>query len=188
MLRIFLSVSLIFILHSCKHDDNCASKQIKDNKSNRIGGPANKEFRLTTRYILFDTTVSVLFKDTQDPINDIQRENYNGFVSKQEALTPEILDKIFEFYKSSYPDYKLGWKMGGVEGEELEEFLPTPTTPEDLKRFITPINVYIQSGHECEAGTLGLEFDCTWDIEHGLGVLIKEWKVKEAGLADVTYF
>jgi len=66
--------------------------------------------------------------------------------------------------------------------------VPAPTTPENLKPFITPAIVHIQSRQECEEGTIGIEFDCTWDIEHGLGVLIENWKVKEASVAEIAYF
>lgn len=77
---------------------------------------------------------------------------------------------------------------GGISDKELEKNLPTPTTPENLKSFITPAIVHIQNRHDCEDGTVAIEFDCTWDIEHGLGVLIKNWKVVEASVAEICYF
>ena len=149
----------------------------------------NNEYKLTARFNAFDTTVEVLFVDTKNSISEIQRKNYNGFISKQDLLTPEILKKIFDFYKSSYADYKEGWTMSSnISEKELEKHLPAPTTPENLKPFITPAIVHIQNRQECEEGTIGIEFDCTWDIEHGLGVLIENWKVKEASLAEIAYF
>ena len=93
------------------------------------------------------------------------------------------------FYKSSYAAYKEGWKMtGGFNDKELEKYLPTPTTPENLKPFITPVIVHIQNKQNCKEGTLGIEFDCTWDIKSGLGVAIKNWKVVEANFAEISYF
>lgn len=76
---------------------------------------------------------------------------------------------------------------GSLSKEELEENLPTPTTPEKLRPFITPAIVHIPSKGKFEEGTFGIEFDCTWDIESGLGVLVKSWKVKMASVADVAY-
>lgn len=85
--------------------------------------------------------------------------------------------------------YKKGWTAtGGISDKELEKHLPIPTTPENLKPFITPEIVHIQNRNDCEEGTIAIELDCTWDIENGLGVLIKNWKVKEASVAEIAYF
>lgn len=149
----------------------------------------NHEYELTARFNSFDTTVEVLFLDTKDSISETQKKNYDGFVAKQDLLLPEILKKIFDFYKSSYADYKEGWTMaGGISDKELEKHLPTPTTPQNLKSFITPAIVHIQNKQDCKEGTIGIEFDCSWDIEHGLGVTIKNWKVIEASFAEIAYF
>ena len=149
----------------------------------------NHEIILTTKFNSFDTTVEVLFADTQDSINEIQKKNFDNFVSKQDLLTPEILQKIFDFYKSSYADYKSGWIMTGqISEKELEKYLPKPTTPENLKLFITPAIIHIPNKNDCKDGTIGIEFDCTWDIENGLGVLIKDWKVVKANVAEISYF
>ena len=149
----------------------------------------NEEYKLSARFNSFDTTVEVVFEDTKDSISNIQRKNYDDFLIKQDLLTPDILKKIFEFYKSSYSDYKEGWTLtGSISDDELEKYLPTPTTPENLKPFITPAIIHIQNRHDCEEGTIAIEFDCTWDTEHGLGVLIKNWKVVEASVAEITYF
>ena len=137
----------------------------------------------------FDTTGDIIFWDTKDSISNDQRKNYEGFISKQDFLTPGILNKIFEFYKIAYPDYKKGWTTdGNISDKELQETLPKPTTPEDLKKFITPVFVHIQNKIDCKPGTIGIEFDCSWDIENGLGVKIENWKVVEAGVAETSYF
>ena len=149
----------------------------------------NKEYKLTARFDSFDTTVEVVFEDTKDSISYIQKKNYDNFIIKQDLLTPDILNSIFEFYKSSYADYTEGWTLtGSISDHELEKYLPTPTTPENLKPFITPAIIHIQNRHDCEEGTIAIEFDCTWDAEHVLGVLIKNWKVVEASVAEIAYF
>lgn len=149
----------------------------------------HSEYKLSAKFNSFDTTVEVLFTDTRDSISEIQKKNYNGFIAKQDLLTPEILKKVFEFYKSSYADYKKGWTMAGnISDKELEENLPTPTTPEKLKPFFTPAIVHIQNKQDCKEGTIAIEFDCTWDIENGLGVKIENWKVVKASVAEIVYF
>ena len=78
--------------------------------------------------------------------------------------------------------------VGSITEEELEKYLPKPTTPENLKSYVNPAIVHIQNKQECIEGTIGIEFDCTWDIENGVAVLIKNWKVVKASVAEIAYF
>ncbi|MGC4103444.1 DUF6985 domain-containing protein [Ferruginibacter sp.] len=175
------------ILYACNAGNNTAPAT--DNTKKGTPPPIQYDKKMTTRYKAFDTTVEVLFIDTKDSLNSIQQKNYEGFIAKQDLLTPGILDSIFAFYKRSYADYKDGWTTDGqITDQELEKYLPKPTTAQNLKKFITPAVVYIKSARNCEEGSFTIEFDCTWDNEEGgLGVSIKNWKVKEVGTAEIAY-
>jgi len=188
-MRLLTFLILTGLICSCDQNNHNKSETQQGNSKQFMTDTMHQEYKLSAKLNSFDTTVEVLFTDTKDSISETQRKNYEGFIDKQDFLLPEILKRIFEFYKSSYADYKEGWTMAGdISDKELEKHLPTPTTPENLKPFITPVIVHIQNRHDCEEGTISIEFDCTWDIEHGLGVLIKNWKVVEASVADICYF
>lgn len=187
MLRIFSA--LVLFLSACNFNRKSESPNNLQNSNSALTDTTNNEIELTTKFNSFDTTVEVLFTDTKDSINEIQKKNFDNFVSKQDILTPEILQKIFIFYKNSYATYKSGWTTTGqISDKELEKYLPRPTTPENLKPFITPAIIHIQNKKDCKDGTIGIEFDCTWDIENGLGVLIKDWKVDKVSVAEISYF
>jgi len=180
---------LTILICSCNQGNQSKSQTQQDNTKQFLTDTMRQEYKLSAKFNSFDTTVEVLFTDTKDSISEKQKNNYDSFIAKQDLLTPEILKKIFDFYKSSYADYKKGWTMtGGISDKELEKHLPTPTTPENLKPFISPAIIHIQNKHDCEEGTVAIEFDCTWDIENGLAVLIKNWKVVEASVAEICYF
>lgn len=180
---------ILFFLFACNGDSKNESLNSQNNLTQPVSNHTDDELKLETTFNSFDTTVQILFWDTKDSISEIQKKNYEGFVSKQDILAPEILRKIFDFYKNSYKDYLSGWKAGGnISEAELETYLPKPTTPENLKQFITPAIIHIQSSKYCNEGTIGIEFDCTWDIENGLGVKIENWKVIEAGVAETSYY
>lgn len=188
MLRLAFII-LTGLLCSCNQDNQNKPQVPQDNSANPMTDIAQQEYKLSAKFNSFDTTVEVLFTDTKDSISKAQQKNYEGFIEKQDLLTPEVLEKIFEFYKKSYTDYKEGWTItGSISNNELEKHLPTPTTPENLKPFIRPAIVHIQNRHDCKEGTIAIEFDCTWDIEDGLGVLIKNWKVVEVSVAEICYF
>ncbi len=188
MLRIPFIIFVLF-LNACTQDSEKYSKYQQGNNKEDMIDITGNEYKLTARFNAFDTTVEVLFRDTKDSISDTQKKNLDGFIARQDSLMPEIIQKIFDFYKSSRPDYKEGWSMhGSISEKELEKNLPIPTTPEKLKPYITPAIVHIQNKKNCTEGTMGIEFDCTWDIENGLGVAIQNWKVIKAGVAEIAYF
>lgn len=147
-----------------------------------------EEYTLNCDFKFFKTTVTVVFNNTKDIISECQNRNYEGFISKQDELVPDILNQIFEYYKESYSHYYKGWSFGNwLTEEQIEESLPTPTNAENLKKYIEPLSVYIADKEHCEEGTFGIYFDCTWDINNSLGVVIKEWKVFEAGTGDRAF-
>lgn len=179
-----LAIASILIYVSCNAN---SSSSLPVNTPSSMSD-TTKELTQSLLYKAFDTTVQVLFANTPGEMSECQMKTYEGFISKQDVLTPEILNAIFKHYKASYADYKEGWTMAGnLSKEQLEESLPTPTTPENLKPFITPAIFHIPSKSECEEGTFGIEFDCTWDIENGLGILVKNWKVQVASVAEIAY-
>ncbi len=150
---------------------------------------SSPEYQLKANYTAFNKSIDVIFMNTHDSISDTQKKNYEGFLKMQDQLQPQIMQQVFEYYKNSYAAYKEGWTMGGnFSKQELEKNLPAPTTPQKLKAFITPSTLFIQDRNSCEEGTFIIEFDCTWDIENGLSVLIKNWKVQEADTAEAAHF
>ena len=152
-----------------------------------------KEHITTIEYEAFATSVDVIFIDTSAPISECQQKTLESFNSNQNIFTNAILNKVFEFYKASYPNYKEGWNYGNkmsenkMSEEEIEKYLPTPRTPEKLKEHITPLAIYIPDKYKCKDGLIGISFDCTWDIEHGLGILIKDWQVVEASVSEISF-
>ena len=185
----YIFLASVFVIFSCtfnkgKKVEN-QSGNSKENASNLYGDQITSTARINS----FDTTVTVLFWDTTDSIDEIQKKNLQEFVVKQDSLFPAILNTIFEEYKKGYSAYKEGWTMTGkISDVELEKHLPKPTTADNLKAFITPGVLHIQNKNDCKLGTIGIEFDCTWDVENGLGVMIENWKVVRAGVAEASYF
>jgi hypothetical protein len=145
------------------------------------------DFRLDLHLNSFDTTITALIRDTQE-LNDCQQNTYDGFLLRQDSLMPFILEKIFENYKISYPSRHQGAALSGIVGEaELEDYIPVPSTPDNLKAYLTPLTLTIRDQKNCKLGCFSLVFECTWDVEHTIGVIVKDWKVTEAALGLDVY-
>jgi hypothetical protein len=131
-----------------------------------------------------------------DPVEIIiQNDSLSGCSNStldllDEKINSEFMLKIhamiFEYYKESYADYKNGWTLSG-EPEDLEEFLPDPNKISDIRPFLTATTIWIPNDELCETGFFGIEFECTWDIEHACGIRIKNWEPEKAGLAFNAY-
>lgn len=148
---------------------------------------SKNELSLMLPYKAFDTSVEVIFTNSSE-MSECQKEIYDGFMARQDSITSQIMDTVFQYYSRTYSFYKEGWTAAkGMTNQQLEEHLPVPTTPVDLRRFIKPVVVHIPSGSKCKAGSFGIEFECTWDLENGVGVIVQNWKVVNAGSADVAY-
>lgn len=152
------------------------------------------EHTIQAHYDAFDTTVEVVFTETPHSISECQKQNYETFIRKQNELTPKIVKAIFEYYKEAYSDYKDGAEIfkelhpdAHTTEEEVEELLPTPTTAENLKKYYTPLSIYIQSAKDCVDGTIGIAFTCSWDVKSELGVRIDNWDHIQVGIQDIAY-
>ncbi|MGK4568153.1 DUF6985 domain-containing protein [Flavobacterium sp. 3HN19-14] len=134
--------------------------------------------------------IDVIFWKSKGEISEKQKENLLEFVKREKELSEKIKLAIFEYYKSVYNDYRKGIDLANMEitKEQLEEILPTPTTPEMLFKSYEIATIHIQDDKNCKFGTIGLEFDCDWDIENGLGVKIENWEIKEVGIAETSYY
>lgn len=85
-----------------------------------------------------------------------------------------IEEAIFEYYLSVLPDYHLGL------GEYAEELMPRIKNSRDVWNHVTEPGVFIFS--EDEGGETHIEYECTFDIEHGLRVIFKNGKLIKVGL------
>ncbi len=151
----------------------------------------NMEIKSTIKLnYLAKKDVEVIFWNSEGKITEKQKENLIEFTKHEKDLIESIKLAIFEYYKSVYNDYKSGIDLANKEitKEQLEEILPTPTTPEMLFKSYEIGNIHIKDDKNCKLGTIGLEFDCDWDIENGLGIKIENWKIKEVGVAESSYY
>jgi hypothetical protein len=72
-------------------------------------------------------------------------------------------------------------------GAEADRLMPAVATVEELRALIDLRQVHIHPWSKDGIGYVGLQFGCTWDREHGLGVLLHRERVVDLGGADVSF-
>lgn len=109
-----------------------------------------------------------------------QSTAYNFLKQNNRDIAMAALEAIFE----KYPEWQDSY---GYEDDEREEFMPDIRSPNDLKQLIGLGTVHIlniaKDGHAYH----GLEFGCTWDEEHGVGVLLHKDRVIKVGDASQAF-
>lgn len=137
--------------------------------------------------------------DEQEPPTTEQIAAFKYLATNEEKITNAILDKLFEDWSAIRAEWLplLGYDSEMEEAEDDEErediqaeydqILPDAKVPDDLKAVIGLHCVHIQT--ICKEGFayVGFEFGCTWETEHGYGVLIHKDRVVDTGHASVSF-
>lgn len=123
-----------------------------------------KDFRANDEICDGNISVSVDVSQSPDRKPSAVQTNAYKFLKENEA---QITQAILAGLLIDYPQIREVY--GGIE----DEYLPNIETAEDFRRVIRPIRIHINEEEENESAYIGFEFDCLWDVEHGLGVMTR---------------
>ncbi|MBD9396663.1 DUF6985 domain-containing protein [Pseudomonas sp. PDM11] len=104
----------------------------------------------------------------------------NQFCEREESLKEIVYKSILAHYLNVADELRLRF------GEKYQHLVPPVENVAQLKELLTPTGVYIGELEPTEEA-IGLLFECTWEEEHGLGVLINNWVIKEVSHQDVAF-
>ncbi len=93
-------------------------------------------------------------------------------------LQQSFLQPILEYYKQKR--HGLGYDI------ELNENYPLIETTDQILEMITLDGIVVPYADIFEARDIGITFNCTWDMENGLGLRLLNEKVIEVGYQDVA--
>ncbi len=97
---------------------------------------------------------------------------YNYIIENSEIIKKSILDFLLVEYRVQQKHY---------------EDLPDINTINQLEKLIQLRNIYIHNTFEDNMAHVGYEFDCEWEIEHGLGFKMFKDRVLDCGHADSAF-
>lgn len=100
------------------------------------------------------------------------------FLTNWPNLKQKILDANFEVYKTVYP---IVTELMGDDPAAKHVF-PKPTGPEAIADHFSIDTLHLRADKQ-----IGLSGHCTWDEEHGWGVLLKKGAIVSAGGAEEAF-
>ena len=96
------------------------------------------------------------------------------------ALAAAVLESIF----LEYPKLP---ERDDVDPQAAAEAMPAIDRAEQLKPLIGLSGVHVLNVAKDEMAYIGFELGCTWDEDHGLGVVTHRNRVLEVGPADISF-
>lgn len=113
-------------------------------------------------------------------IEDFQTKAYSYLIENQIIVKEEILRALL----NEYPKIQ---ELYGYDSMEKEEYMPNVTKAEDFKGLIGIANIHFLNVVKDDVGYIGFEFGCSWDEEHGLGVMTHKNRIIKIGGADTAF-
>jgi hypothetical protein len=112
----------------------------------------------------------------KDPLSAKEVELVEWFLEHEKEVYENTLKQILDEYEEIKDSYK-----DAYDDEDFTEFFPEISNLSELEKVIKLKSVNIhQISHE-GIPFIGVELECPWDDEHGLGVLLYGKKPLEVG-------
>ena len=123
--------------------------------------------------------IALMVKGQEDgKFDEEQYTAYNSLMQNWEQIHQRFLQPILDYYQEKR--HELGYDI------EFNEDYPLIETNDQLLEKITLVGIVVPYAGSFEGRDIGITFDCTWDMENGLGLRLVNEKVTEVGYQDVT--
>jgi hypothetical protein len=99
------------------------------------------------------------------------------FLEQQKEYKQLALSALLEYYRTQILPI---WRENNYFG--VPELAPNIQNLTEFEMLLTYPRLLLHN-----ANSWGLEFECTWDVEHGTGVLFVDGQVVSVGLAEVAH-
>jgi hypothetical protein len=125
-------------------------------------------------------TIEPQTDDAETPPTPEQVRAFQLLVDNEPAVANSVLLAIF----TNYPDMRDKY---GYRDEDAAELMPEIQRADQLRQLIGLSSVHVLSVAKDATVYIGFEFGCTWDVEHGLGVMTHKDRVVKVGGADTSF-
>lgn len=116
-----------------------------------------------------------------EPITTDEIVLIEWFLENEVKVSKSLLASLLQVYPALQELY-------GYSEQEKKEFMPNVSDINDFKKLISLHTVFIHPLDKFDGiPYIGFEFGCTWDLEHGLGVLMHGERAVEVGDANTAF-
>ena len=118
---------------------------------------------------------------SKDAIPVSEQSNAYQYLKDNEARIAGVAFEAIVDYFYSLPE------KYGFDASEAAKHLPQVRSPDDFKRLMGLGIVHVLPVWKDDFAYIGFEFGCSWDNEHGLGVMMHKDRVVMVGEASDSF-
>ncbi|WP_185126902.1 DUF6985 domain-containing protein [Chryseobacterium lactis] len=124
-----------------------------------------------------------IFDEDDEYVDEPTEEQQNGLDYLKDNQTV-ILENILNTLLVSYPDLQ---KKYSYSEKDKPDFMPDLQNIKGFADLLSPTYFYVTSVIKEDYPYIGFGFSCSWDSEHGLGVMTYKDRIIEIGGAEIAF-
>lgn len=131
-----------------------------------------------------DGTVQILFAPEgrgEGPLSGREIDLVKWVIDHQATVHDAMLERLFAEYPAMRKQ-ALDW----FDADEAEKVLPQVQSSSQLKAIVGISSINVHQIEQDGRPFIGVELDCSWETEHGVGILLHGDKPLEIGGADTA--
>jgi hypothetical protein len=113
-------------------------------------------------------------------ISDADRNAIEYIAANSEHLQKIFLQKLLREYPKWQPKY-------GYSPEDALHFMPDVKSIDGFKHLLILNQIYIHPQTKDGVSYVGFEFECEWDVEHGIGCMFHKDRIVAFGMAESSF-
>jgi Leucine-rich repeat (LRR) protein len=153
--------------------------------ADKLGVP-NWQRAPDNRHLQGDFPLSVMTPDGSQP-SLWQERAFLQFRDNLDLICGIVVNAIFDHYQAHWGAWRATNGPGQGEPYTDDILIPELAAREDLRRVIRLEGLSVLDFPPDDYSLLGYCFACSWDPEHGLGVLVRDRQFIEIGENDLTW-
>ncbi|MBC1912208.1 hypothetical protein HCJ57_06905 [Listeria booriae] len=123
----------------------------------------------------------VIDADEDADFEPAQIESYKEFFKAIDTRVQDAELATFEFYQKESPDIRAQYG----NDTDVDRYVPKISKKEELYKLVTPKQIIFPMVFDDTEREAGFLCDCSWEIEHGLGIKFENEIVNEVGFQDI---
>jgi len=116
----------------------------------------------------------------ENKLNQNHKKGLDYLKNNQTKILTTILSEVLKCYSIWQEEY-------GYDDDEKEEIMPDVTSIKDFVSLVKPNRIHVLSIYKDDFPYTGYDFNCSWDEEHGLGIMMFKDEIIKIGGSDTSF-
>ncbi len=125
-------------------------------------------------------TELIIVGESDGEFDSLQIEAFKDFQKNLIDILNSSEEELYSHYKNNLDEYREQY------GDEADQLSPLVSSKKDFARLLTIESIYVPHSFSEDEKELGILFNSSYEIEHGIAVKIVNGIVTEVGFQDIV--